>query len=423
MGRSEVRGLSLFSGLGAFDVALAPWVTPACGCEIDPWTAALYERRIGVPVVPDVREIDAGLGPFEVLSGGFPCQPVSQAGKGLAQEDDRWLWPEFRRLIALFEPECVFIENVPGLRRRGLVGVLRDLHELGYRASWDGIPAAAVGAPHLRDRVWIVAYREERWTSPIFGETVEMFGRPLEDAAGMRAGILDEDGLVHSTEPVAPVRTERRDGWSYWTGVRLGEALEHPLYPTPKAARYGSSQNGLNGVNGEKRRPSAGTPSLDTIAARGLWPTPKSSPSGPDFARAGREQSGGDDLATAVYRNEKGPLNPDWVEWLMGLPCGWTDPEREPIAHPWTEPGALYPTPQAADGDGGRVSATLRGKRPSGAHRAIPLGAAVNGGHPGWENEPLPRERLTALGNALVWQVPRLIARQAFGLEREEMAA
>jgi DNA (cytosine-5)-methyltransferase 1 len=417
-----MRGLSLFSGVGAFDLALEPWVDFAYGCDIDRWVAALYERRLRRPCLPDVHEIDAGCGPFEVLAGGFPCQPVSQAGKGLAQDDERWLWPEFRRLIALFEPGYVFIENVPGLRRRGLIDVLRDLHELGYRASWDGIPAAAVGAPHLRDRIWIVAYREERWTAPIFGETLEMFGRPLEEAAGMRAGILDEDGLVHPTEPVAPVKTERRDGWSYWTGVQLGGSAgsalwptpaardwkdrganvdwenrarngglslpfavnSGPLYPTPKAVRYGSSQNGLNGVNGEKRRPSAGTPSLDTIAARGLWPTPKSSPSGPDFARAGREQSGGDDLATAVYRNEKGPLNPDWVEWLMGLPCGWTDPEREP------EP--------------------LRG----------------------WHEEPLPRvlrdvpmrrERLQACGNALVWQIPRLVARQAFGITVDERSA
>jgi DNA (cytosine-5)-methyltransferase 1 len=403
-----MRGLSLFSGVGAFDLALEPWVDFAYGCDIDRWVAALYERRLRRPCLPDVHEIDAGCGPFEVLAGGFPCQPVSQAGKGLAQDDERWLWPEFRRLIALFEPGYVFIENVPGLRRRGLIDVLRDLHELGYRASWDGIPAAAVGAPHLRDRIWIVAYREERWTAPIFGETLEMFGRPLEEAAGMRAGILDEDGLVHPTEPVAPVKTERRDGWSYWTGVQLGEAVGLML-PTPTAGdgmkgsehmiRHYSGPGErnltlkgaairapypLNGVNGEKRRPSAGTPSLDTIAARGLWPTPKASPSGPDFARAGREQSGGDDLATAVYRNEKGPLNPDWVEWLMGLPCGWTDPEREP------EP--------------------LRG----------------------WHEEPLPRvlrdvpmrrERLQACGNALVWQIPRLVARQAFGITVDERSA
>jgi DNA (cytosine-5)-methyltransferase 1 len=132
--------------------------------------------------------------------------------------------------------------------------------------------------------------------------------------------------------------------------------------PTPAATEYGSSQNGINGKGGPFERPSAGTPSLATMARRNSWPTPtardhkdtgdlsrvpensllprvvariereqwptpKSSPSGPDYARANREDSGGDDLATAIARPTPGRLNPTWVEWLMGFPVGWTDLE------------------------------------------------------------------------------------------------
>jgi DNA (cytosine-5)-methyltransferase 1 len=94
----------------------------------------------------------------DVLAGGFPCQPVSHAGRRLAQDDERWLWPEVARLVRLLRPRAVLLENVPGLLTAGFGDVISDLAACGYDAEWDCIPAAAVGAPHRRDRIFVVAY-------------------------------------------------------------------------------------------------------------------------------------------------------------------------------------------------------------------------------------------------------------------------
>jgi DNA (cytosine-5)-methyltransferase 1 len=98
----------------------------------------------------------------DLLAGGFPCQPVSFAGRRQIQDDDRWLWPEFARCIRELRPRYVLVENVPGLLLGGgMDDVLGGLAELGYDTEWESIPAAAVGAPHLRYRVWIVAYAND----------------------------------------------------------------------------------------------------------------------------------------------------------------------------------------------------------------------------------------------------------------------
>jgi DNA (cytosine-5)-methyltransferase 1 len=105
----------------------------------------------------------------DVLAGGFPCQPVSVAGRRQGTADERWLWPEFARLIRLLRPRYALMENVPGLlapwqsddgrwNPAPIEEVVGDLAECGYDAEWASIPAAAVGAPHLRYRVFIVAY-------------------------------------------------------------------------------------------------------------------------------------------------------------------------------------------------------------------------------------------------------------------------
>jgi DNA (cytosine-5)-methyltransferase 1 len=101
------------------------------------------------------------LEPVDLIAGGFPCQPVSFAGRRAIQDDDRWLWPEFARCIRELRPRYVLVENVPGLLvGGGMDEVLGGLADLGYDAEWESIPAAAVGAPHLRYRVWIIAYRQ-----------------------------------------------------------------------------------------------------------------------------------------------------------------------------------------------------------------------------------------------------------------------
>src|SRR6185369_1358782 len=157
---------SLFAGIGGIDLGLerAGW---ECRFQVewDAWCRArLIERFPHVPdVFGDIARVNwSGVERVDLLAGGFPCQPVSVAGRQAAQEDARWLWPEFHRAIRALRPSLILVENVPNLLAVGdgsaFGDILGDLAASGYDTEWDCIPAAAVGAPHERDRVFLVAY-------------------------------------------------------------------------------------------------------------------------------------------------------------------------------------------------------------------------------------------------------------------------
>jgi DNA (cytosine-5)-methyltransferase 1 len=130
-------------------------------CDSDPYARAVLEAHWpGVKRYDDVRSIDAKTERPTIICGGFPCQPVSVAGKRKAQRDTRWLWPHFASAIAAVRPAVVFIENVPGLRGAGLRDVLADLASLGFDAEWGDFSAEAVGAPHRRRRLFLVAHAQ-----------------------------------------------------------------------------------------------------------------------------------------------------------------------------------------------------------------------------------------------------------------------
>jgi DNA (cytosine-5)-methyltransferase 1 len=163
----KYRLLDLFSGIGGFSLGLersANFQTVAF-CEIEPFCRSVLKKHWPeVPIYEDVTQLSGdrlksdGI-TVDAICGGFPCQDISTAGKGAGLEGERsGLWFEFHRLIKETRPEVAIIENVSALRSRGLDRVLRSLSEIGYDAEWHCIPASAVGAPHRRDRVWIVAY-------------------------------------------------------------------------------------------------------------------------------------------------------------------------------------------------------------------------------------------------------------------------
>jgi len=151
---------SLFAGIGGIDLGLerTGLFQTAWFCERDPYCQRVLEKHWpGVPIYSDVREIDDSCPEVDVIAAGFPCQPVSHAGRRKAQDDERWLWPEVERYVRVLRPRGLLLENVPGLLTAGFDDVLGGLAACGYDAEWDCIPAAAVGAPHLRDRVFIIA--------------------------------------------------------------------------------------------------------------------------------------------------------------------------------------------------------------------------------------------------------------------------
>jgi DNA (cytosine-5)-methyltransferase 1 len=161
--------LDLFSGIGGFSLGLErAGMRTVAFCERDEYCRAVLRKHWpNVPCFDDIRAIDADgldrLGRIDLVCGGFPCQPFSVAGKQRAQEDDRHLWPEMRRVIALARPAWVIGENVTGLISLALDDVLADLEAIGYTARSFVIPAVAVGAPHRRDRLWIIATHADRF--------------------------------------------------------------------------------------------------------------------------------------------------------------------------------------------------------------------------------------------------------------------
>lgn len=147
---------SLFTGLGGLDLGLPG--EPAWMCEYDKHARRVLGHRFpGVPVYPDVRELDDTVPPVDMLIGGYPCQPFSVAGKREAEADPRHLWPEFARLIRVLRPRYVFAENVSGHLALGFDRVLCDLAEAGFDAEWVVVRASDIGAPHRRERLFILA--------------------------------------------------------------------------------------------------------------------------------------------------------------------------------------------------------------------------------------------------------------------------
>jgi DNA (cytosine-5)-methyltransferase 1 len=165
-----VNELALFAGAGGGILGgkLLGWNT-VCAVEYDAYAASVLVARQNdgclepFPVWDDVRTFDGKpwRGIVDVVSGGFPCTDISAAGKGAGITGKQsGLWTEMARIVGEVRPRFVFVENSPLLVKRGLAVVLSDLAEMGYDARWGIVGAYHVGAPHKRDRCWVVAHAE-----------------------------------------------------------------------------------------------------------------------------------------------------------------------------------------------------------------------------------------------------------------------
>lgn len=259
--------LDLFSGIGGFSLGLhqAGFRTVAF-CEQDSYCqAVLSERFPGVPIYDDIRTLTAerlradGIR-VEALAGGFPCQDLSFAGKRAGIEGARsGLWGEYARLIRELRPRLVFVENVPGLLSAGMGRVLGDLAALGYDAEWDCIPASAVGAPHRRDRVWILAQSQNAIGDRLGAVASRQQDRPTD--SGEIVAHADNAGLEGRCSPKRS--DQRKDGQigardfqphvsNSISGRRPGQGL-HEDASHPAQGCAGETTELVNGSRPEQR--------------------------------------------------------------------------------------------------------------------------------------------------------------------------
>jgi DNA (cytosine-5)-methyltransferase 1 len=274
--------LDLFSGIGGFSLGFkrSGWRTIGF-CEIEPsCQRVLAEHWPDTPIISDIRNFNADSLPtsVDIICGGFPCQDISVAGKKAGITGSRsGLWKEYARLINELKPRYAIIENVANLRSSGLVTVLTDLWQIGYDAEWHCIPASALGAPHRRDRIWIIAYpNRERCNG----------GRDIRQARYIQGEQKRYHPQIHEE------RCERQPG----TGT-VCPVLADPL--CAGLERYGNLF-GDACPRGQILQPSQ-VSLLRSLGGTPWWST-----------------------EPAISRLQDNGLNPNWVEWLMGFPIGWT---------------------------------------------------------------------------------------------------
>jgi DNA (cytosine-5)-methyltransferase 1 len=213
---------SLFTGIGGIDLGLErAGFDVRWQCELDPYCRRVLARHWpGLPCYEDVRELPDDVGPVDVVAGGYPCQPFSLAGGRQGDSDPRHLWPYFADALRRLRPGHALLENVPGHLSLGWDGVLADLASIGYDVEWTCIPAAALGAPHLRWRLFAVAHAERcqlriepgRRSGPRRARAT-VFGDNGEDGAVADA---DEAWEHESSRPVGEEWRWVADG-SWWT--------------------------------------------------------------------------------------------------------------------------------------------------------------------------------------------------------------
>jgi DNA (cytosine-5)-methyltransferase 1 len=303
--------------------------------DTDPGASAVLARRFpGVPNLGDIKNVDwVSLGAVDILAGGYPCTPFSQAGKRLGAADERHVWPHFVTAISRLRPGMVILENVQGHLTLGFDVVLADLAALGYDAEWVVVTASAAGAPHRRARLFVMA-----------------FPAGMRAVAGVPVAVISDGAWTEPRESLFGVLpfAGRIPPSGRMAGGRVYAAPDGPteLYagllktPTAQLAVNGGSQHP------DKRRAGGHGPTLADQVEHELLPTP-----------AARDGKGRD---------------------MPGRAGGKSLPET------------LLPTPRAADGNGNGVSAQGREGSPSLAGMLLPTPNATD-----WKggNEPLGRER------------------------------
>lgn len=262
MSEKILTHLSLFSGIGGLDLA-AEWagIKTVGQCEwADYPTKVLEKHWPGIPRWRDIRTLTGesfyertGLSTVDIISGGFPCQPFSVAGKQRGKEDDRFLWPEMVRVIKELRPTWIIGENVAGIVRMELENILFELEACGYATRTFLVPACAVGARHRRYRVAIVGHAEHNGLpSTEIAGSIEKAGRgkkEREEKASELKGTSErrnsEDVAYANSKRLQKERAEQQTAGA----ARKSEDVQH-TDGTGRAEQHAAKKPDKTGITG-----------------------------------------------------------------------------------------------------------------------------------------------------------------------------
>ena len=253
--------------------------------EIDKFASQLIELKIKKPNLGDLKLVDwKSVEPIDILTAGYPCQPFSHAGQRQGTNDARHIWPYIKTAISVLRPSIVILENVRGHLSLGFSTVLGDLAEIGYNAQWTLVRASDVGAPHRRERLFVIATPQHTHTNSI--------GQPLVGNIGGEVGHQGESQFIIGQLEQEIVTNTMFEGLQRWGATTL---------PRRSIANGHNKQEIISNSSGERQPPIGNLQGL----RRRFTP---------------RCKMHLQDIPNAL---DQGKLNAEFVEYMMGLPPGW----------------------------------------------------------------------------------------------------
>lgn len=320
---------SLCSGYGGLDMAVEAYYNAESVwmCDIDKYSSIVIKERWGLPNLGDLKTVDwAAVEPIDILTAGYPCQPFSTAGQRKGLNDERHIWPYIKEIISTLQPKRVILENVRGHLTLGFKEVLKDLTEIGYDARWAIVRASDVGAPHRRERLFVVAGHTD---NSFNGSFKRISQEQFAESTGTSGRV---EQLFISSQP-SDSNGERGN-------FRGDRATGNQGQSQPQSRGSGSIVTDTHSSphNQSRRTNRPISQSTSEIINRSNWNEHRSSgeiatdSDGNEQQRNGSTSGLGSRFnSRAEMRLQSAPnpldinnkLNAKFVEYMMGLPVGW----------------------------------------------------------------------------------------------------